>query len=78
MKLEVQLVGNGVATIIVATDSSLSVAPIALPFIFDGNDLAQGFLSACERVGVSLYPDMGYFAMKELFGLWYDGLKRSV
>lgn len=75
MNLEAQLVEGGRA-VIVATDSSLSAAPIALPVIFASKDLAQGFLSASERAGVSLYPEMGYTAMRQLFNLWYDAWKR--
>lgn len=75
MNLEAQILEGG-RGVIVATDSSLSPAPIALPLVFMSKERAQEFLSACERSGVSLYPEMGYSAMRQLFNLWYDAYKR--
>lgn len=67
---------SGNRGVIVATDSSLSKGPIALPFVFDSHDLAIQFLSACERTGVELYPGMAYSEMSKLFRLWFDSFKR--
>lgn len=65
--------GHGV---ILAFNSQTTAAPVALPYVFRTSDLAQGFLSACERTGVSLFPDMGYNSMRQLFELWHDSFKR--
>lgn len=67
---------SGNRGIILATNSSLSKGPIALPMVFDSHELAIQFLSACERTGVELYPAMAYSEMRKLFALWHDSYKR--
>ena len=71
--IKIETTGEGV---IFATGSSLTSAAVALPYVFRTYALAQGFLSACERTGVSLFPDMGYHAMRQLFALWHDSYHR--
>lgn len=76
MQLSAELIDATGQGVIFAADSSLATQPIALPYVFRTHDLAQGFLAACERTGVPLFPDMGYHAMRQLFELWHDSFKR--
>jgi hypothetical protein len=76
MTFEARLIDGTSNAVILAEGSSLTSAPVALPYVFQSLVLAQGFLSAVERTGVSLFPDMGYHAMRQLFALWHDSYKR--
>jgi len=46
-----------------------------LPLVFESKRIAEQFLTACERAGCSLYPDVPAVDMSQLFRLWKEGAR---
>lgn len=49
----------------------------ALPFVFHGIDEAEAFVSATERTGVDIGPNITTSAMRDRVALWRDAYKRG-
>lgn len=49
----------------------------ALPFVFHGLDEAEAFVSATERTGVDIGPNITTSAMRDRVALWRDAYKRG-
>ena len=49
----------------------------ALPFVFVGLDEAEAFVSATERTGVDIGPNITTSAMRDRVALWRDARKRQ-